>query len=41
MQRKVAYARPKVVGPFPVSYASGSYVHQGCLLIALAGTLEA
>jgi hypothetical protein len=23
--------RPKVVGPFPISYASGSYVHRAAL----------
>jgi hypothetical protein len=31
MQGKVAYIRPKVVGPFPGSYASWSYVHRAAL----------
>jgi hypothetical protein len=29
--RNAAYIRPKVVGPFPESYASGSYVHRAVL----------
>jgi hypothetical protein len=28
MQRMAAYIRPKVVGPFPEPYVSGSYVHR-------------
>jgi hypothetical protein len=32
MQGKVAYIRPKVVGPFPGPCASESYVHWAALL---------
>jgi hypothetical protein len=32
MQRKVAYIRHKVVGPFPKPCTSGSYVHRAALL---------
>jgi hypothetical protein len=31
MQGKATYVRPKVVGPFPGPYASGSYVHRAAL----------
>jgi hypothetical protein len=32
MQGKIAYIRPKVVGPFPVRGATDSYVHRAALL---------
>jgi hypothetical protein len=31
MQRKTAYIKPKVVGPYPGPGASGSYVHRAAL----------
>jgi hypothetical protein len=33
MQGKTAYIRPKVAGPFPISFASGSYVYRTALFL--------
>jgi hypothetical protein len=33
MQEKITYIRPKVVGPFPVSYVNMSYLHRTTLFL--------
>jgi hypothetical protein len=40
MQRKAAYIRHKVVGPFPRPCVSRSYVHWAALFIILYGSLH-